>query len=345
MDAGSTKEVGPGDQRIFDRGVSKDIPYTDTRPPDTKPPDAPLAGLPSLAQLWQGKASFKVDQASVPVQGGPGHREAFAVNRTDISPTTVYLYHRCFLPKGKTSICLSVSNNGGDAWQSFKGVIVQPDTGHTFSVAPAVAKLGAKWVMVYEESHIAAVNWAESTDGISWTKKGQLLKHGKSGAWDSGAISTPGILVEGGKAYVFYAGFPSGGKHMSIGFASGASLSWMTKYAGNPVFKPPAIGWDKGQHSMGRLLREGTYVYMVFEGASVDFTCEAKNRYGWGLARSTDLKNWQPYSGNPLGLSAQKPYGCGNDMPSIFRRYDGRVFVYHTSADTKQIVREKLTAP
>ncbi len=341
LEAGVHIETGVGDL-----AQNPDSTGADQNPvPDQSiSPDAAKPGLPTLAQLWLGKAVFKTDQTSVPVQGGPGHREAFAVARGDISAKTVYLYHRCFMPKGMTSICLSISNNNGDAFQTFKGVIVAPDTGHIFSVAPAIAKHGSKWLMVYEESHVAALYWAESNDGVSWSKKGKLLNHGKGGTWDQGALATPGILVEGGKVYVFYAGFPLGGKHMSIGFASGTSMTNLVKHPGNPVFKPPSAGWDKGQHSMGRLIREGGYVYMVYEGADTDFTCEAKNRYGWGFARSTDLKTWSAFSGNPLGVSAKKPYGCGNDMPSIYRRQDGHLFVYHTSADTKAIVREVLVA-
>ena len=78
-------------------------------------------------------------------------------------------------------------------------------------------------------------------------------------------------------------------------------------------------------------------------GADTDFTCEASNRYGWGMARSQNKVVWDRHPDNPFGLSAQSPYGCGNDMPSIFRRAsDGTVFVYHTSDDTTRIVRERL---
>ena len=330
-------------------------PPTDSKPPvkDTKPPPSdikppvdtkpPPSKAPTLADLWAGKAKWAVDQAAVPVQGGPGHREAFAVNRTDISPTTIYLYHRCFAPKGKTSICLSVSGNGGASFQKYHGVIVAPDAGHTFAVSPAVAKMGSTWLMVYEESHVSNVYWAESSDGITWKKKGKLLKHGKSGQWDSGAIATPGILVDGLFVNVFYAGFPAGGKHMSIGYAWGVSMSLMLKTSNNPQLKPSGSGWDGGQRSMGRLVKEGAYYYMVYEGATKDFTCNKSNRYGWGMTRSTALKSgWAAHPKNPFGQSSQKKFGCGNDMPSIFRRYDGWYFVYHTSADTTQIVREKL---
>jgi len=267
---------------------------SDCKPPDKKPPvdsKPNPAKPPTLADLWAGKAKWAVDQSSVPVQGGPGHREAFAVNRTDVSATTIYLYHRCFAPKGKTSICLSVSNNGGASFQKYHGVIVAPDAGHTFAVSPAVAKMGSTWLMVYEESHVSNVYWAQSSDGIKWSKKGKLLKHGKSGQWDSGAIATPGILVDGLFVNVFYAGFPAGGKHMSIGYAWGVSMSLMFKTSNNPQLKPPGSGWDGGQRSMGRLVKEGTYYYMVYEGATKDFTCNKSNRYGWGMARTTVLKS------------------------------------------------------
>ena len=336
---GDSKLPPPKDGKLPPPKDGKLPPPQDSKPP---PPDQATAKPPTLADLFAGKAKWAVDQASVPVKGGPGHREAFAVNRADISPTTIYLYHRCFAPKGKTSICLSVSSDGGSTFAKYHGVIVAPDTGHTFSVAPAVAKMGSTWLMVYEESHVSNVYWAQSSDGIKWTKKGKLLSHGSKGKWDSGAIATPGILVDGVTVYVFYAGFPTGGKKMSIGYAWGFSMGLMLKAWGNPMFKPPASGWDAGQHSMGRVVKEGTKFYMVYEGASQDFTCNKSNRYGWGMARSTNLKQWTPHGKNPFGLSSQKKFGCGNDMPSIFRRYDGRYFVYHTSADTSAIVREKL---
>ena len=117
----------------------------------------------------------------------------------------------------------------------------------------------------------------------------------------------------------------------------------MFKTSTNPQLKPPASGWDAGQRSMGRLVKEGAHYYMVYEGATQDFTCDKSNRYGWGMARSTALQaGWTMHPKNPFGQSSQKKFGCGNGMPSIFRRYDGWYFVYHTSADTTQIVREKL---
>lgn len=303
--------------------------------------DVPEEG--PLAALFDERAHFQVDQTAVPVEGSEGHREAFAVNRTDISPTTVYLYHRCFGYAPEASICLSTSSDGADTFDSFHGEVIGPEEGHIFSVAPSVIQYDDTWYMVYEESHVSTVYWAESADGISWTRRGELLAHGGAGEWDQGAVATPGAMVgRDGNIYIFYAGFPLGGRQMSIGVASGTTMETLTKHPDNPIFSFSGIGWDGGHVSMARPIQEGSWTYLVYEGADTDFTCEASNTYGWGMARSRDLVTWERHPGNPFGLSTG-PAGCGNDMPSVYRRgWDNVYFVYHTSGDTRHIVREFL---
>jgi len=307
--------------------------------------DSDSDGPGPLAALWEGRAHWETDQDPVPVEGSEsGHREAFAVNRPDVSSTTVYLYHRCFgQSDADASICLSISHDGSDSFAEFHGEIVGPAEGHSFSVAPVVFEHEGRWVMVYEESHVAALYWAESSDGISWTQNGQLLDHGSSGAWDQGSLSTPGAFVSStGIIYVFYAALYSGGTVMSVGYAFGTDMESLVKLAYNPVFSGSGSGWDGAHVSMPRLLQEDGWTYMIYEGADVDYTCEASNQYGWGMARSQNLEDWDRHDDNPFGLSDIDPYGCGNDMPSLFRRYDGEVFAYHTSGDTSRIVRERL---
>lgn len=300
----------------------------------------PAGGIATLADLWSGAAQFVVDQEPVPLQGvNSGHREAFAVNRTDLGGKTVYMYHRCFGQSDVlASICLSISSDGADSFGEFAGEIVAPEPGHLFAVAPSVAQVAGQWVMVYEESNVAQVYWAQSPDGKQWTKKGALLSK-PAGAWDSGAMSTPSILVgPDGAVHVFYAGMAAGATHMAIGRADGSGPGSLTKL-GSPVMVPTGSGWSGGQLSMPRVVLQNGWYYMVFEGADSDFTCEAYNKYGWGLARSQDLTNWSVLPINPLG---QSKGGCGQDMPSLFVRYDGHVFVFHTSADTTHVVREHL---
>ncbi|MBI5508922.1 MAG: hypothetical protein HY903_09230 [Deltaproteobacteria bacterium] len=300
---------------------------------------ASASAFPTFDDLWNRRAAFAVDQDPVPVRDSyAGHREAFAVNRTDIGARTVYLYHRCFLPGSDASICLSLSSDGGQTFPNYRGQVVAPEPGHIFAVAPSVAKVGNTWVMVYEESNVAAVYWAESSDGLTWQRRGLLIGHGGGGAWDA-VTATPGIFVDQGRIYVFYAGFAAGATDMNIGYAAGTSMTSLSKYSGNPVFRHAASGWDGGHVSMPKVVREGSWYYMIYEGADLDYTCNANNRYGFGVARSSDLRAWERFAANPIRRSAD---GCGNDMPSPFVRYDGKIFAYHTSDDTRRIVRETV---
>ncbi len=316
----------------------------DEEQPDPVDPIDPVGPVATMADFWAGRAHFRVDQNPVPVANPTsGHREAFAVNRTDISPSTVYLYHRCFVRGGANpSICLSVSNDGGATFPHAHGEVIAPEDGHIFAVAGSVTEYNGRWYMAYEESNIAAVYWAESDDGLSWQRNGQLIAHGRGGAWDQGAGATPGLAELAGRLYVFYASFPLGGENMDIGYVSGTSMDRLSKSDRNPVFRRASSGWDSGQVSMPRVIQQGDYYYLFYEGAAVDFTCGPHNRYGWGIARSTDLQTWERFAGNPMGLSDRVGTGCGNDMPSPFVRYDGRIFVYHTSGDTRRIIREAL---
>lgn len=304
-----------------------------------EPPPPP--GLPTLDDLFAGRAHFEIDQD--PALDGAGHREAFAVERPDLGAGVVYLYHRCFLPGHEASICLATSQDGGDTWPQELGEIVAPSDDHIFSVAPTVVSQGGRWYMVYEESNVAAAYWADSDDGVTWMRRGLVIPRGAPGAWDEGAISTPSLFRDNdGQLYLFYAGFPVNGRNMEVGLAQGFALNQLSRAPDSPVFHRAPAGWDAGQVSMPRLVREGDWYYLFYEGADLDFTCDVTNRYGWGVARSHDLRGWERCAQNPIRLSDQAGVGCGNDMPQPFVRSDGHIFVYHTSGDASRVVREVL---
>lgn len=99
----------------------------------------------TLEDLFNGRARFVTDQASVPlVNQRTGHREAFAVNRTDLGANTVLLYHRIFqIGADSPEIGVARSNDGGRTWGPSTRIITL--SGGHFSVAPSVLKHGNTW--------------------------------------------------------------------------------------------------------------------------------------------------------------------------------------------------------
>ena len=83
------------------------------------------------------------------------------------------------------------------------------------------------------------VGYAESADGITWTKhQGPVLEPSTEG-WDSGSLWHPMVIFDGSAFHMWYTGrdvaFGDFEDGASIGYASSADgLAW-TRYSGNPV--------------------------------------------------------------------------------------------------------------
>lgn len=322
---------------------------------------------PTLEDLFSGKAIFQINQTRVPLPDF-GHREAFAVNRPDLGPRTILLYHRCInyqINPNVPLICVARSDDGGETYGP-RSFIVQPTVcdyyggkcplGY-FSVAPSVLKIGEKWYMVYEEGGVG-VYYAESADGLNWNIKGPLFSDCPT--WNNSCIgTTPSLYEHDNKVYVLYASFimdASPPIRMRIKMRSGLNFEALkSKSSEEVLFEPTQTGWATKHVSMPRIVRQmdskGKVVhYLFFEAATLDYGCGGNsplsynNRFGWGVARSYDLHNWEFYRGNPIRKN--KDIVCGNDLPQPFIRDDGSIFVFHTSepseGDPYFIIREKL---
>ena len=298
------------------------------------------AGPPvTLADLFNGRAQVVVDQKPAPVPGSPGHREAFAVERLDLGPNTLFLYHRCFsFPGGNLSIdiCLDVSSDGGKTFPATHGIVMHNTLGH-FAVAPSVLKIGSTWTMVWEEGGAASgTYWATSTDGVAWTSHGELF---------GGTVynATPSLYEFENVVYVFSAQRRTQSQ-LGITFHSGADMNNLVQYGSGFVFAPTAA-WNGGSVSMPRVVYQGATHYMIFEGATTDLGCgntsAEENDYGWGIAKSTTLTSWTEFAGNPVN-QGDDAESCGYDMPQPLLRHNGDFFVYHTSDDTSTVERDTL---
>ncbi len=299
----------------------------------------------TLIDFWNHNAHFTVDQNPVPLPPpNSGHREAFAVHRPDINPSTMYMYHRCYNENDWPEICLSISNDNGNTFDKYGGdsVITNTDPiaadGTDFSVAPSVARVNGEWAMVYEEPP-EGIHWATSSDGKSWSKRGALF------SFDGKTRATPSVYQFDGTVYVFYAEKVSN-TELSITYHTGSSMTDL-HHSGNYILDNSLGSWEKGSRSMPRILESNGYYWMFYEGGTLNWNCggpEEQNVYGWGVARSQNLRNWEKYDLNPLGQSTDEE-SCGPDMPQPFINTEtGEVYVYHTSDDAYTVIREKLVS-
>ena len=77
------------------------------------------------------------------------------------------------------------------------------------------------------------VGYAESTDGLSWTKHTEPVIEPGNG-WDNWLVYAPSVLFDGAAYHMWYTGV-TGGRNFGIGYAvSSDGLDW-TKYLGNPL--------------------------------------------------------------------------------------------------------------
>src|SRR5439155_4076903 len=122
-----------------------------------------------------------------------------------------------------------------------------------------------------------SVGEAISADGITWTKNaGPILKGDVLGlGWESANIGAPSVSYFDGRFYVFYHGdqcLPDPTCYFErknrVGWASGTSLTNLSKNPGNPVLDVGRgiYSWENHVVSRATVIREGIYYYMFFEG-------------------------------------------------------------------------------
>lgn len=101
------------------------------------------------------------------------------------------------------------------------------------------------WFSGQNNSTIARIGYATSSDGVHWTKHtaNPILNVGPSGSWDGSNVYVPRVVFHNGVFHMFYLG--NGTSRTQIGYATSADGITWSKHAANPVLRVGGTGeWD-----------------------------------------------------------------------------------------------------
>jgi hypothetical protein len=322
----------------------------------------------TLGDVFSGNAQFVADTAFQ----APPELQQHAETSTAFFNGLYRMYYRTFryvnsmggisISPTPTGIAVATSTDGNQFTAYNSGLPVIPNgsgglgTGPSGLYAPGVladvVNGVPKLLITFEESPSSGnqnVAKAESTDGINWSSfqvilTSQLPWEGAPG----GNVGTPSLeKLSNGQYIVFYHGFTGtdGTNSLARGFATGSSLTSLTRSASNPVLRGTAGTWSDIGIGRGDMIQQGGYYYVVFEALKSSALCKTNTVTGWGLARSTDLVNWQYSAFNPIRID-RVAGPCGEDMPA-FQVIGSQVYVVTVQSDinrTPSVRRYKIAA-
>ncbi len=165
---------------------------------------------------------------------------------------------------------------------------------------PWVVYDGQKFKMWYtnltEAGDVENICFADSPDGIDWTRHGVVLDRGELGSWDSACLMAAVVLYDETTYKMWYLGMGPTWGSLSVGYATSLDgMNW-TKFGKNPVLVPGGNGgWDNWNICPMSIIFNGTH-YIMWYGAQAVPDCNV----AMGVATSVDGVNWTKYPANPV---------------------------------------------
>jgi predicted GH43/DUF377 family glycosyl hydrolase len=203
-------------------------------------------------------------------------------------------------PATKLEVGLATSTDG-KSWTRYSGnPILSPGSSGAWDDAGvgfvSVIPDNGSYSMWYagKNGSILKIGYANSTDGINWTKNSgnPVMGLGAAGSWESTSVSHPKVLLENGTYRMWYQGHD--GSYGRIGYAESADGTNWTKYGSNPVLGLGSSGaWDYYGLHLGTVVNVSGNLRMWYCGYGGTYT-------GIGHASSSDGKSWTKYSYNPV---------------------------------------------
>lgn len=215
-------------------------------------------------------------------------------------------------------------------WQDFENnpIIVSSEGSfdHAGVQQPKVYYDNNKYQMYYlglGNSSISHVLYAESVDGLNWTKhENPVLSPSPGIAWDNTATIAGALLKDENEYKMYYVGWSNPDNNWSIGLAtSNDGLIWSKR--STPVLSGTS-GWEFQVIPASVMKKEGIY-YLYYYGRN-------GNQNKIGLATSNDGINWTRFSGNPILFPTHAWEGTGITHPSVYFENGNYYMIYGNNA-------------
>lgn len=221
--------------------------------------------------------------------------------------------------------------------------------------SPCVVKFKDKYYMVYaqgnktvanenkERTNKGSIGLAVSEDGISWTKKGTVLRPSEPSGWNNWFLDTPTILINDDTIFMYYFGdndnTATGG---SIGLATSKDFVNWEIYGDSPVLeKGNADEWDSNWIESPTVIfdEEHDIYHMYYTGVNNEWKIRT------GHATSNDGYNWAKDASNPILTERNSDYsdknvwdGSGAGVASAVLA--DRVYLFYASQSVNDTLKQ-----
>jgi P pilus assembly chaperone PapD len=203
---------------------------------------------------------------------------------TESVPGTIRRSHLDAVPaKEPTNPVLAPGPAGSWDEQHVSGVVRKKEGGGYFSLYRGA-----------DSTNLRAVGYAESPDGVNWTKYSgnPVLERTGATTWDERGVGVGSLIDEGDHYTLFFRGYDSSG-NFAYGYATSTDLKHWNRRTDPVLTAGPAGGWDQTLYQ-ATFIKSGTQYHAWY------IASDASGVTRLGHATSTNGVDWTKDPANPV---------------------------------------------